>query len=97
MIDGLLEFQGLPEDKLERLIKTHSENQVRGYTQGWGKFIQPVIRRYVIPLIYVKHLAEIPFDDTTAYASINGIVVIHGPSFDDVYKLLEQISLGTIV
>lgn len=95
MINGMMEFQGIPEAKFEQAIKAYNENKFRGNIASFDSFVHPIVRRYVVPLIYVKHLAEIPFDEKTSFASVNGVVVIRGPSFDEIYGLLEQISLGT--
>lgn len=95
MINGMMEFKGIPEEKFEVAIKRYNENKYRGNLASFDSFVNPIVRRYVVPLAYVKHLAEIPFDNNKTFASVNGVVIIQGPSFDEIYGLLEQISLGT--
>lgn len=95
MIEGLLEFVGISETDFWKFSKLHMEASRRGPIEPLTHLIHMNSKRYVIPLAYVQHLTEVDLEGNKLPA-INSIVVVKGPSFEEIYGLLEQISLGTI-
>lgn len=93
MVEGLLEFIGISEIDFWKFTKLHMEAGRRGPIEPLNNLIQANSKRYVIPLAFAQHLTEVDLAGNKL-PSINGIVVVKGPSFDEIYRLLEKINLG---